>query len=165
MQRLKQTSRVRKEDVSCWNIWVMQWRKKAGIVLVLKQRETAWFQMVMWVFEWKREWEKTRQQRFWPSCLKPFPLALWVSDWFQLKHLKRPTGPLLGSEINIKIALGLFLNWMQSARVASHLFRFKLLISPACTWCQLSFVSITKGFSGSDLLQRQIVKRSLLHKS
>lgn len=57
------------------------------------------------------------------ETLSPLCLSVpGVREWFHLKHLKHPIGPMLGSEINIKIALGLFLNWMQSARAVSHHF-------------------------------------------
>lgn len=45
-------------------------------------------------------------ETFSPLCLS----VPGVRDWIHLKHLKHPTGPVPGSEINIKIALRLFLN-------------------------------------------------------
>lgn len=73
--------------------------------------------------------------------LFPFLSIPKVQNWFHLKHLKCPRGSLLGSVINIKIALELFLNWMQSAKAVSHHFIFFSPLIFASTRCQPLFVS------------------------
>lgn len=60
--------------------------------------------------------------------LFPFLSVPKVQNWFHFKHLNCPRGSLLGSVINIKIALELFLNWMQSAKAVSYHFIFFSLL-------------------------------------
>lgn len=133
-------------------MWVVGKRKMiSGPVYLLKRGRTCYSR-------WPkrgRESEKVFNmffETFSPLCIS----VPKVQNWFHLKHLKHPAGPLPGSAINIKITLGLFLNWMQSARAREPSFHiFPPLISPS-TWRRpfFLFVSRISGLWGTVCLQR-----------
>lgn len=104
---------------------------------------------------------KTWQQRFWASCLKPRGSRL-----VSLKALKTPhrVCAWLWNKYQNRSWIVFKLNAIcQSCERSFH--PSPPPISPSSTWYQPLFVSITKGFSGIVLLQRQVGKRSVPYKS
>lgn len=127
----------------------------------------------LWLSEGRqREVRKTRRHEFWAFCLKLSSSPLFLSasgdwDWFHLKHLKQPRGihARLWNKYQDLSRIVFKLNAIcQSSKPSFHFFS-PSLISPSSTWCQPLFVSITKGFSGILLLQRQAGKGSLPYES
>lgn len=153
MQRWTKTSRAGNEGIRGGKMWVIKGEKRvSGLVLWLNRgyvgvRERA---------GWERPGSESCGHAVWNpfASLSESPRD---SRLVSLKALKTTQkGPVPGSEINSEIALGLFLNWMQSAKLWAIISRFSPpLISPSSTWCQSPFVSITKGFSGIVLRRRR----------